>query len=181
MEDVAFAQFDKQHKGSFGVAQLKSVFNAVGEDPSELELKEMIKALRGPHGKGEVTIKEFQAMLNNTWLEPDPQEPTNDCFKFLDKDANGGISIQDLQKALLAFGESVTVAEARDLFKAAGVQGDEMDLEKFRFVSTATAAKLQQQESAPAASPAKSPAKTTTAQPARRAVSKSAAPARKVR
>lgn len=114
----AFNMFDKAKSGSIAASDLGPVMSALGQQMSEVELKEM---------SGELGAKiSFKAFCDN--IDKKLKGPTNAAdvkaaFAVFDKTGTGVVSAQYLKKIMSELGEQLSPAEVEVLLKNADVDG----------------------------------------------------------
>jgi calmodulin len=118
-----FDLFDKDKDGSITVKELGDVMRALGANPTQTELQEMINEVDS-NGSGKIEFKEFLELFAKKMKDPDTEEDLIEAFKIFDKDGNGVISAQELRHVMTTLGERLTEEEADEMIREADIDGD---------------------------------------------------------
>jgi Ca2+-binding EF-hand superfamily protein len=117
----AFACFDVAGHGVVTTEDLGRVMRAIGLEPSDDELKNMITEVDGS-GKGAVDFKEFMDMMskggNSTASE------IKETFSLFNKSQSGQISAGELKEIFNALGEKIADDEIGQMIKIADKSGN---------------------------------------------------------
>ena len=120
----AFKLFDKDGDGTITIEELGTVMKSLGQNPTEQELRDMIKDV-DDDGSGEIEFEEFLKLMASKMKETDPEEEIHDAFKVFNKSSNpNGITLTDLKKSLINLGEKLTDEEMEEIFKDADIDCD---------------------------------------------------------
>ncbi|KAF9964134.1 hypothetical protein BGZ70_006901 [Mortierella alpina] len=117
----AFNLYDRKGTGSISSSDLGHLLRAIGQNPSEAEIKELIN-------QAEPTLS-FDA-FSKIAMRPDGFKPAGtvdqlvEGFKVFDPKDNGTISITDLRRLLTTMGEPLTKEEIDQLLVAAKVDSN---------------------------------------------------------
>ncbi|KAK3239419.1 hypothetical protein CYMTET_50651 [Cymbomonas tetramitiformis] len=105
----AFAIFDKDGDGTIVTEELETVMRALGQNPTEKELEDMIN---------EDACSEDELI---------------DAFNAFDESQNGSLSAADLRHVMTNIGEKLSESEMEDFFKASNVdRKGQISYEEFR-------------------------------------------------
>ena len=119
----AFAMFDRAGKGVITTKELGTVMRALGQDPTEAELCDMINEV-DLDGNGNIEFDEFTALMAKKMKEKDTDDELMDAFRLFDKDGNGFITADELKSVLHNLGEKLTDEEIQMMIKDADLDGD---------------------------------------------------------
>jgi calmodulin len=118
-----FNLFDKDKDGSITTKELGEVMKALGANPTQSELQEMLNEV-DTDGSGKIEFKEFLELFSKKLKETETEDDLKEAFKMFDKDGNGKITAMELKSALETFGETITDEEAIKLINDADIDGD---------------------------------------------------------
>ena len=128
---AAFELFDKDRNGHITSKELGTVMRGLGQNPTEEELKQMIREV-DLDGNGTIDFKEFLCLMVKKMKDTDTEEELLEAFKVFDRDGNGKISAHELRYVLLKSGENFTEQDIEDLIHEADVDGDgSIDYQEF--------------------------------------------------
>ena len=114
---------DVDKVGTISTNNLGDVMRALGANPSEAELKEMIDEV-DPNKTKKIDFAQFLELFDKRMKDPDTEEDLLESFKIFDKEGNGIISVQELKHLAMNFGEKLTEEEADELIREADIDGD---------------------------------------------------------
>lgn len=127
----AFALFDKDGDGAITTKELGTVMRALGQNPTELELQEMISEV-DTDGTGTIEFPEFLTMMARKMKDTDSEEEIREAFRVFDKDGNGFISAAELRHVMTNLGEKLTDEEVNEMIREADIDGDgQINYEEF--------------------------------------------------
>ncbi|KAG6504132.1 calmodulin-like protein 11 [Zingiber officinale] len=127
----AFCLFDKDGDGCITLEELAIVIRSLGQDPSEEELKDMIREV-DINGNGTIEFTEFLNLMARKVKETDAEEELREAFKVFDKDQNGYISASELRNVMINLGEKMTDEEVLQMIREADTDGDgQVNFEEF--------------------------------------------------
>jgi calmodulin len=118
---VVFDLFDKNKDGSIVTKELGDVMIALGANPTQSELQEMINEV-DKDGPGKIEFKEFLELFAKKMKVPETKEDLIKAFETVDKDGNGIISAQAFKHFMTTRG--FTDEEADKLAREADIDGD---------------------------------------------------------
>ena len=109
-----FDLFDKDKDGSITTKELGDVMRALGANPTNTELQEMIAEV-DKDNSGKIEFNEFLDLFARKMKDPDTEEDLIEAFKIFDKDGSGNISAQELRHVMTTLGEKLTEEEADEI------------------------------------------------------------------
>jgi calmodulin len=118
-----FDLFDKDKDGSITTRELGDVMRALGANPTQAELQEMVNEVDS-NDSGKIEFKEFLDLFARKLKDPDSEEDLVEAFKMFDKDNNGFISAAELRHVMTTLGEKLTEEEADEMIREADMNGD---------------------------------------------------------
>jgi calmodulin len=118
-----FDLFDKDKDGSITTKELGDVMRALGANPTNTELQEMIAEV-DKDNSGKIEFNEFLDLFARKMKDPDTEEDLIEAFKIFDKDGSGNISAQELRHVMTTLGEKLTEEEADEMIREADTNGD---------------------------------------------------------
>nr|XP_037276735.1 calmodulin-beta-like [Rhipicephalus microplus] len=134
----AFALFDKNSNGAISTKELGNVMRALGQNPTEAELKDMIAEV-DTDGDGTVDFPEFLALMTKKGRSADTEEEIREAFKVFDRDGNGFITAAELRHVMTTLGEKLTEEEVDAMIREADTDGDgQINYEEFVALITST-------------------------------------------
>jgi calmodulin len=119
----AFNLFDKDGDGAISVKELGTVMRALGNNPTESELQDIINEL-DQNQDNTIDFPEFMNIMAKRGKEGDTEEELIEAFKVFDKDGNGFISAAELRHVMTNLGEKLTDDEVDEMIKEADTDGD---------------------------------------------------------
>ncbi|EDV94923.1 calmodulin-related protein 97A [Drosophila grimshawi] len=132
----AFMLFDKNQSGRISTRELGNLMRSLGENPTEVELRDMINEV-DTSGDGEIDFQEFCQLMSRQSHENDTEEELREAFKIFDKDEDGFISPAELRFVMINIGEKLTDEEIDDMIREADFDGDgKIDYEEFVYMIT---------------------------------------------
>ncbi|XP_063430894.1 uncharacterized protein LOC134712857 [Mytilus trossulus] len=128
----AFNLFDKDGDGTISCTELGTVMRSLGCNPTEGELKDMIKEVDAD-GNGCIDFPEFLEMMAKRLQDVDEEAELREAFKVFDKDGSGSISKAELKLVMENLGEKLTGEEIDEMMAEADKDGNgEIDYEEFK-------------------------------------------------
>ncbi|CAG98263.1 Mlc1 [Kluyveromyces lactis] len=127
-----FTLFDKQAKGSISKAQVGDYLRAIGYNPTNALVEEVVAS-----SGDELTLGDLEKLVkdNEEKLEQTTQGKVEDfikAFQVFDKDNTGKVSPGDIRYLLTGLGERLTDEEVDELMKGIEIDSDGLiDYKKF--------------------------------------------------
>ena len=118
-----FDLFDKDKDGSITTKELGDVMRALGANPTNTELQEMISEV-DKDNSGKIEFNEFLDLFARKMKDPDTEEDLIEAFKIFDKDGSGSISASELRHVMTTLGEKLSEEEADEMIREADTDGD---------------------------------------------------------
>ncbi|CAG5128992.1 unnamed protein product, partial [Candidula unifasciata] len=121
----AFRQYDKNEDGSISCEELGCVLRSFGQNPTQAELKELIKEM-DPNKNGRIEFKEFVDGMSRRGIKSQEQEEDEllAAFRVFDRDDNGYITAPELRHVMTSCGEPMTDDEVDKMIEEADVDED---------------------------------------------------------
>lgn len=119
----AFSLFDKDGDGSITNKELGTVMRSLGQNPTEVELQDMINEVDADKN-GTIDFPEFLNLMARKMRDTDSEEELREAFKVFDKDQNGFISAAELRHVMTNLGENLTDNEVNEMIREADIDGD---------------------------------------------------------
>jgi len=117
----AFSLFDADHDGEITVHELGRVMRNHGLNPTDDELKDMIRNV-DKNSNGAIDFNEFIEMMVKKSSQVD--EDVMHAFRVFDRDGDGYISVEELRLTMNNLGEPLTDHEVRSMIEEADLDGD---------------------------------------------------------
>ena len=128
---AAFELFDKDRDGTITTKELGILMRNLGRNPSEEELKQMIREV-DLDGNGTIDFKEFLCLMVKKMKGTDTEEELLEAFKVFDRDGNGYITSHELRYIMTNLGEGLTPEEVEEMVKEADLDNDgQIDYDEF--------------------------------------------------
>ncbi|HIK12170.1 MAG TPA: EF-hand domain-containing protein [Oscillatoriaceae cyanobacterium M33_DOE_052] len=123
----AFTVFDADGSGAISVEELGQVVRSLGQNPSDIELREMIKEV-DVDASGTIDFEEFKALM--VAQRGDRISRLKLAFSVFDEDGSGHITADEMKEVMGQFG--LTEAELEEMLKEVDFDGDgSIDFEEF--------------------------------------------------
>ena len=126
----SFQIFDKDLDGVISINELGLAMRAMGHNPTEIELQEMIEEVDADKD-GAINFEEFVTMMLKTITDVEIEEKTIEAFKVFDRDGSGVIRASELRSIMIKLGDPIDEDEADDLIKLAAQEDGLIDYMKF--------------------------------------------------
>jgi len=117
----AFSLFDADHDGEITVHELGRVMRNHGLNPTDDELKDMIRNV-DKNSNGAIDFNEFIEMMVRR--DAKVEEDVMHAFRVFDRDGDGYISVEELRLTMNNLGEPLTDHEVRSMIEEADLDGD---------------------------------------------------------
>ncbi len=126
-----FDLFDADSSGSITTKELGTVMRNLGQNPSEEELKQMIREV-DLNGDGTIDFKEFLCLMLKKMDDSDIDDELETAFKAFDLDKDGYITPHELRNGMLNLGEEYSPEEAEEMIKEGDLDNDgRIDYDEF--------------------------------------------------
>ena len=126
-----FDLFDKDSSGTITTKELGTVMRNLGQNPSEEELKQLIREV-DLNGDGTIDFKEFLCLMIKKMDDNDNDEELQDAFRHFDMDKDGYITPHELRNGMINIGEECTPEEAEEMIKEGDLDNDgRIDYDEF--------------------------------------------------
>ncbi|KAL7480139.1 hypothetical protein ACHAW6_005848, partial [Cyclotella cf. meneghiniana] len=130
----AFSMFDIDGDGTITIFELKEVMKSLGQNPTDKELKRMIKSV-DDNGDNKIDFQEFLVLMSSKKgnMNDDHDRELREAFKVFDSDGNGSISKSELQRIMSNLGQRLSDAELDDMMEEVDTDGNgEIDFNEFK-------------------------------------------------
>ncbi|XP_032240595.1 calmodulin-A [Nematostella vectensis] len=112
----AFEHFDKDSSGSITTRELGGIMRSLGENPTEIELQDMINSV-DCDGNGLMNFDEFvKLMITKNQFMMD-EEDMLEAFRMFDRDGRGYVMSSDLRFVLRHLEENIPEHEINDILQ----------------------------------------------------------------
>ncbi|KAI8098527.1 uncharacterized protein BX664DRAFT_367489 [Halteromyces radiatus] len=123
------------HGHGMNASTLAEIYRKAKVPVTQEELDRQIAA-SSSKGNGKLDFDDFLTVMSRQY-ETNAEEGASKVFHMLDTDNDGLITSQDLERAIVEFGETVTPDELKEMILSADVDGDGMiNYEEFLKVMT---------------------------------------------
>merc|ERR1712088_1020693 len=117
----AFKLFDCDRDGEITVEELGKVMRTHGFDPTEEDLRDMIRNV-DTNANGAIDFNEFIDMMVKRGASV--EEDVAHAFKVFDRDGDGLITAEELRLTMNNLGEPITEEEVKAMIAEADIDGD---------------------------------------------------------
>ena len=118
-----FDLFDKDKDGAITIKELGDVLRALGANPTQAELDEMIEEVDNNISQ-RIEFKQFLELFAKKMKDPDTEEDLIEAFRIFDFNNEGIISSSELKHVMVTLGELMSEEEADELVREADLDGD---------------------------------------------------------
>lgn len=128
----AFNLYDKDNDGIIAIQKLGRVLRAMGLNPTEIEVQEMIDEVDS-EGTGNLDFESFLNILaSRKFDDEDHEDALREAFKMFDRDGNGYIDAEELRICMINLGEKLTLEEVEEMIREVDIDYDgRMDYQEF--------------------------------------------------
>eukprot|EP00252_Welwitschia_mirabilis_P015317 TRINITY_DN33658_c0_g1_i1.p1 TRINITY_DN33658_c0_g1~~TRINITY_DN33658_c0_g1_i1.p1 ORF type:complete len:151 (-),score=17.02 TRINITY_DN33658_c0_g1_i1:188-640(-) len=119
----AFNLFDQDGDGCITTDQLGTVMRSLGKNPTEAEIKEMVREIES-NGKTLLDFAEFLNMMAKKTRDVDSEEEIKNAFRVFDKEGTGYLCTAELRHVLTNLGEKLSDEEVDEMMKEANIDKD---------------------------------------------------------
>jgi calmodulin len=119
----AFNMFDKDGGGSIDASELRDLMISVGQNCTEMELKEMVKAADAD-GTGDIDFLEFAVLMAHKMTDENKDDTLKKAFAVFDASGDGFISAQEMRKIMFNLGENLQQEDVEAVIGEVDVDGD---------------------------------------------------------
>jgi Ca2+-binding EF-hand superfamily protein len=118
--------------GTIELHELQQVMRKLGQNPTEDQLKEMIKSV-DDNGDCEIDFDEFLLLMKSRIGTRDPEQELRDAFAVFDSDGSGAIDRKELKRLMKKLGQALSEAEIDAMMNEVDENGDgEISFEEFK-------------------------------------------------
>lgn len=119
----AFEIFDEDKDGFVSIKRLTEIFQTLGHDPTQEDIKNMVRELKIVEGK--INFHEFVKLMAQKTKDNMIEEEIIEAFKVFDKRSEGKIHWEDLKNILKGnIGEDISDEELSQIIQAATNEGE---------------------------------------------------------
>ncbi|KAL4237703.1 hypothetical protein ACF0H5_002418 [Mactra antiquata] len=128
----AFNLYDKDNDGIIATQKLGRVLRAMGLNPTEIEIQEMIDEVDS-EGTGCLDFESFlNIVASRKFDDEDHEDALKEAFRMFDRDGNGYIDAEELRICMINLGEKLTLEEVEEMIREVDIDFDgRMNYEEF--------------------------------------------------
>merc|ERR1711872_1121888 len=117
--------------GSVDSSQVSSIMRAIGQNPSEAEIQDMVNQV-DKDGTGSIDFPEFLMMMSLKADAENAEDKIREAFQVFDGDGNGFINRSELACVMSNLGEVLKPEEIQAMIDEADMDGDgQINYEEF--------------------------------------------------
>jgi len=130
---TAFREIDEDRSGTITVKELGKMLKAMGQNPSEAELQDMMSEVDADgRSNGSIDFPEFLAIMATKYNHVKVEEDIKEAFRFFDRDGNGYITAYEFRQVMANIGERLNGPEIEFMIREADADGDgQINYEEF--------------------------------------------------
>ena len=118
----AFRVFDHENNNTVDVREIGTIIRSLGFGPSESELQEILRDMEDPQQMGYIQFERFYPVMSKIITQHKYELCTSDqlleAFKVLDSEGKGHLSVEDIKRYFIQFGEPFDQDEMEELLSA---------------------------------------------------------------
>ena len=116
-----FDNFDKDNDGIITIRELTSIMRALGLNPSDIDIQEIIKKYDKSES-GKIEFNDYFDLIQQRYKEPESEEELIQALKLSNKEG-GGIPVIEIEHILSNIGEKLGRDEINEIIKNIEVDG----------------------------------------------------------
>jgi Ca2+-binding EF-hand superfamily protein len=116
-----FDNFDKDNDGIITLKELTSIMRALGLNPTELDIQEIIKKY-GKSDNGKIEFNDYLDLIQQKFKEPESEDQLIQALKLSNKEG-GGIPVIEIEHILSNIGEKLSREEIAEIIKDIEIEG----------------------------------------------------------
>ncbi|XP_033736471.1 neo-calmodulin-like [Pecten maximus] len=124
---VTFNYFDKNKDGTVSVSELGKVFQSLGQNPTNEQIRQMISVVDADNN-GILNFEEFRKFVEKyqgAQTQDDREADLRRAFEIIDKNNSGYISLKEFKTLVKSVGERLTDEEIKEMLDVADIDKDE--------------------------------------------------------
>jgi calmodulin len=106
----AFSFFDRNHDGSISAKELGTALRAIGLNPTELEVNEMLTSVDLNHD-GVLSFEEFAKLYSLKVADNLTEAQITDYLRAFDRNGDGSLNAEEISEVLTTIGERLSKDE----------------------------------------------------------------------
>mgnify|MGYP003571895006 CR=1 FL=1 len=122
----AFTMMDQNRDGIIDEEDLAAIYQQVGAEPPESQLKSMVK-----ESPGQLNFTHFLTLFGENVAGTDPENRLRDAFAMFDEKASGKMDEAYIKDLLMNVGDPFSKDEIKQVWKEAPIEGGQLDYLKF--------------------------------------------------
>jgi Ca2+-binding EF-hand superfamily protein len=132
-----FDLFDENRDGIVTVPQLVSIFANMGQEPTDSELKDLLKKISKDFETGTLDFGDFCNLMTIRMTSEDTPSQIRRAFLEFDKNRDGFITVEELKAVLKSIGESLNDDEVLAMVNFGSLTNDgQIDMDAFLKIIT---------------------------------------------